>query len=225
MPTGQQLIELANKHRGEKYVFGARVNFKNPNYKGPWDCAEFISWAVYQVSGLLVGVKNDDSYTGYWKDEIGRNCTQISVSEAKNTAGAVFLRFPTKLRSGHIAFSDGKGKTIEAMDSMNGVRKGNVDGRDWDTALLINEFTYAKGEGIPQYVNDSKSHKLISPIQKASIIIKAKEALADFGIDAGEINDEYNQDMEIAIYNYQLMKGLVPDGIMGPKTMRSLELS
>jgi len=37
------------------------VPLKNPNYTAPWDCAEFISWCVYQVSGLVVGVKGDET--------------------------------------------------------------------------------------------------------------------------------------------------------------------
>jgi N-acetylmuramoyl-L-alanine amidase len=224
MATGQQLLELANKHRGEKYVFGARVNFMNQNYKGPWDCAEFISWVVYQVSGLLVGVKDGDSYTGYWKNEIGIKCTEITINVAKRTPGAIFLRFPSQI-SGHIAFSDGKGRTVEAMDKNNGVKSGNVDGRSWDTALLINGVDYSQNNGISPYVNNSTSFSFKNPIVSDNVILRAKEALLDFGIDAGILNDEYNEDMEIAIYNFQLMKGLVPDGIMGPKTMRSLEIS
>jgi N-acetylmuramoyl-L-alanine amidase len=224
MPTGQQLIDLANRHRGEKYVFGARVNFQNSNYKGPWDCAEFISWVVYQVAGQLVGVENGDSYTGYWKNEIGQNCTKITIDEAKRTPGAIFLRYPSQI-SGHIAFSDGNGRTIEAMDKNNGVKSGTVDGRTWDAALLINGINYSQNDGIKPYENNAISYRYTTPINSGNIILRAKVALADFGIDAGILNDEYNQDMEIAIYNFQLMRGLVPDGIMGPKTMRSLEVS
>jgi len=55
MATGNDIVVEAMKHLGEEYILGADVPFENPDYKGPWDCAEFCSWIVYQVSGLVYG--------------------------------------------------------------------------------------------------------------------------------------------------------------------------
>src|SRR5215467_10546257 len=74
-PTqGDQIVALAQQHIGDKYVFGAPVAKDNANWKGPWDCAEFVSWLVFQVTGRLYGCDRDfgdpstaDAFTGYWK--------------------------------------------------------------------------------------------------------------------------------------------------------------
>jgi N-acetylmuramoyl-L-alanine amidase len=34
----------------------------------------------------------------------------------------------------------------------------------------------------------------------------------------------YDSDMQSAVYNYQIMKGLVVDGIMGKQTLKALKL-
>jgi N-acetylmuramoyl-L-alanine amidase len=47
MATGAQLLALAETRIGEKYV-NVQVPKDNPKWHGPWDCAEFASWLVYQ---------------------------------------------------------------------------------------------------------------------------------------------------------------------------------
>ena len=83
MAEGKDLYELGIKHTGEKYILGAMAPKNNANWKGPWDCAEFVSWCVYQISGKLYGCENNsgnpgsaDAYTGYWGRDakiIGKN--------------------------------------------------------------------------------------------------------------------------------------------------------
>ena len=58
--TGEQLLALASRHVGEKYVFGALAPKNNQNWKGPWDCAEFASWLVFQTSNSLYGCGNNE---------------------------------------------------------------------------------------------------------------------------------------------------------------------
>jgi len=53
MTTGQQLNDLANKHVGEEYVLGVVAPKNNANWKGPWDCAELLSWAVFQLEEII----------------------------------------------------------------------------------------------------------------------------------------------------------------------------
>lgn len=115
MATGKELLNIANQHVGEKYEFGANVPFDNPNYKGPWDCAEFISWVVFQTTNFKIGIRGKESYTGYWEKDIKTHCTEISISEAAQTYGAILLRSPgfKNIDIGHIVFSDGNGGTIE----------------------------------------------------------------------------------------------------------------
>ena len=226
MSTGKQFVELANKHIGEKYILGSKVPFKNANYTGPWDCAEFISWCVYQVSGLLVGVKGDESYTGFWADDATTKCTKITIAEAAITPGAVLLRIPTKAMMGHIVFSDGNNKTVEAMSTKKGVTTGVISGRTWHMALLINGVEYSKNlQATVKAIKAPTYNFYVKPtLMKDPLILKAKQALVDAGINPGAINDTYDLNMQIAVHNYQLMKGLIVDGIMGKQTLKSLKV-
>ena len=52
MVTGAQLLALAETRIGEKYV-NVQVPKDNRHWRGPWDCAEFASWLVYQATGKL----------------------------------------------------------------------------------------------------------------------------------------------------------------------------
>jgi N-acetylmuramoyl-L-alanine amidase len=79
MATGEEIIELAANHIGEKYILGAFAPKNNANYKGPWDCAEFVSWCIFQVSGLKVGMRNDDAYTGYWQEDMVTKYSVLKV--------------------------------------------------------------------------------------------------------------------------------------------------
>ena len=59
-------------HMGEAYE-NVLVPKNNANWRGPWDCAEFMSWLVYQEGGFLYGCIDDggnpatiEAYTGAW---------------------------------------------------------------------------------------------------------------------------------------------------------------
>src|SRR5262245_9255062 len=100
---------------GEDYRLGVLVAKDNAAWRGPWDCAEFLSWCVFQVSGRLYGCDNNhgnpacaDAYTGYWKRDAGTLGRTVTVAIAAQTAGAAVLRFPQPHLIGHIVFSDGK---------------------------------------------------------------------------------------------------------------------
>ena len=94
MTTGQQIFDLATPHVGEPYVFGAVVAKDNPNWHGPWDCAEFVSWCVYQAAGTLYGCSNDkakpslaDAYTGYWARDARELGHRITVAVRRRADG------------------------------------------------------------------------------------------------------------------------------------------
>jgi N-acetylmuramoyl-L-alanine amidase len=226
MSTGKDLINIANQHIGEKYIFGSKVPYTNLNYTGPWDCAEFISWCVYKSTNLLIGVKKGEAYTGFWADDAKTMCKEITIEEASITPGAILLRIPHGSIIGHIVFSDGKNQTIEAMSTKKGVTKGTISGRTWHKALLINGVNYTKNiETITKTHKEPKYNFFIStPLTKDPIILKAKQVLLSLGINPGDLNDSYDQNMQIAIHNYQLMKGLIVDGIMGKQTLKSLKV-
>lgn len=123
MASGQGLVERARKHIGEEYRF-VDVPKDDPNWRGPWDCAEFISWLVFQEAGVLYGCDDNkgdphkaNAWTGHWKRDVEQGGIRASVEKAAATVGGILLRFPPNVpgKYGHIVLSDGHGGTIEAM--------------------------------------------------------------------------------------------------------------
>src|SRR5438874_941604 len=56
---GERILQLGRRHIGEPYVLGSLAPKNNPKWKGPWDCAEFASWLVFQAAGVLYGCASD----------------------------------------------------------------------------------------------------------------------------------------------------------------------
>ena len=132
MATGEEIVRIAETRKGDPYVLGSPVPKNNSQYRGPWDCAEFASWCVFQVSQKLYGCEDDsanpakaDAYTGFWSRDADRVGKKISLEEAARTPGALVLRVPQANLTGHIVISDGAGGTIEAHSSADGVIKGS----------------------------------------------------------------------------------------------------
>lgn len=148
MKTGQYLLTLAASRIGEDYVYGADVDLFDSDWDGPWDCAEFVSWVIYQavkkLYGCLTPEGNPDPWTGAWyADMHAGKVKRIPVADAIKTPGAILLRF--NKAGHHIVFSDGKGGTIEAMGRAYGVCRGRSVGREWDYGILIPEIQYEGG--------------------------------------------------------------------------------
>jgi len=146
--TGGDILALAERHLGEKYVFGANANFQDPNYAGPWDCADFTSWVLYQATGIVFGCTDDtapakklEPFSGSWLADMKAKGQEVPIKDAKKVAGAFFIRKKKGDKPGHVAVSDGQGKTVEAMGAAFGVTRGKVDGR-FDAAVLVPGVRY-----------------------------------------------------------------------------------
>ena len=147
--SARALVSKLLPHIGERYVFGAAVPKQNPNWAGPWDCAEFVAWGIYQVSGRLVGCRNgrapngryyDNAYTGYFAADLPAVATQVTAEEAADTIGAIALRSPGN--PGHIAVSRGNDETIEAASTAEGVKCKKIKGRGWTSFWKLNFLVY-----------------------------------------------------------------------------------
>jgi N-acetylmuramoyl-L-alanine amidase len=147
MKTGQDLLDLAVTRIGEDYVYGAEVDLDDPDWHGPWDCAEFCTWVVKQITGHLYGCLLDpphrpDPWTGAWYRDV-RNGTVVGVSieKAARTPGALLLRY----RAGghHIVFVASNRSTVEAKSASWGVCRGAVGSHaNWDKGILIPGVSY-----------------------------------------------------------------------------------
>lgn len=120
MPTGKDLLKLAETRIGQKYL-NALVPKDNPNWQGPLDCAEFASWVVFQKAGKLYGCTDNngnpattEAYSGAWaRDAANGTLTQTGKATACTAPGVILIRKPPMPgKMGHIAISDGEGGTV-----------------------------------------------------------------------------------------------------------------
>ena len=151
--SARELVKVLLPCIGQKYVFGAAVPKENMNWIGPWDCAEFVAWGIYQVSGLLIGCRVDtapngvryhNSYTGYFAEDLPSFAVEITAAEAANQIGTIALRRPTSKRVGHIAVCRGGGRSIEAYDTQHGVISTDFIGtnRGWTSFWRLRGLAY-----------------------------------------------------------------------------------
>jgi N-acetylmuramoyl-L-alanine amidase len=226
--TGEQILELARTHVGEKYILGSVAPKNNKNWKGPWDCAEFASWLVFQTANKLYGCTDDntspsraDAFTGSWARDAAKFGKKISVQEASRIPGAAVLRHSGDM--GHIVISDGKGGTVEAQSRFTGVVRDKLGGRRWDTGVLVPGVKYtSKGSGSPIPGPTVTIFRLTTPMMKGATVKAIQTALKRHDLDPGPIDGEFGPMTAAAVKAFQLMRRLVADGEVGPKTARSL---
>lgn len=227
MTTGQDIYDLGNKHVGEPYVLGSLVPKNDANYHGPFDCAEFVTWIIYQLTNKLYGCLNNsgdpssaDSYTGYWHRDAESLGKIITIDEAIATPGAAILRIAGKGIVGHIVVSDGKGGTVEAHSHKDGVINGHVAARRWDYGIIIPWIEYSANpiDNI-QEVNQKPTeviYRLTNLMMHGDEIKNIQKAL---GLPEDGI---YGNNTFSAVRDFQNKHGLVPDGEVGPKTLALL---
>ncbi|MFT4101428.1 MAG: peptidoglycan-binding domain-containing protein [Burkholderiaceae bacterium] len=227
--TGDAVLELARLHVGEPYILGARAPMANPGWKGPWDCAEFVSWCVYQTTGVLFGTRplNNpvlaDAYTGYWSEQARATGALITVQAAANIPGAVVLRRPATGQHGHIVVSDGQGGTVEAHDKVHGVIKGTLSGRRWDTGILVPGIAYFQSDTVvvPSPVA-SEPLRVMHPLMRGDRVRKVQRKLLALNYPVGAEDGIYGPQTAHAVLAFQVRNGLVADGEVGAATEKVL---
>jgi N-acetylmuramoyl-L-alanine amidase len=229
MPTGQDLLKRATPHVGETYRLGVLVPKDNAAWKGPWDCAEFASWCVFQVGGRLFGCHNNhgspvsaDAFSGHWQRDAATIGRTVTVAIAAQTPGAAVLRFPQPNLIGHVVFSDGKGGTVEARSTATGVVRSTLANRRWDIGVLVPGFEYSQsGEAIvvppPLLVI-----RLTTPLTRGSVVKAIQRRLKEEGFHPGLIDGIYGMQTVAAVSAFQIDRGLVADGEVGTETAQAL---
>lgn len=227
--TGDTIVQIARQHVGDRYVLGVLVPKNNPNWKGPWDCAEFVSWAVFQSTATLYGCDRDDgdpatadAYTGYWERDAKSLGQIISIEQAARTPGAAILRIPQPGATGHIVISDGAGGTVEAHSPADGVIQSTLANRRWDTGILVSGIAYAQGPGVPVPPPDATICRLTLPMMVGDRVRQIQQALSQKGFDPGALDGEFGPHTHAAVVAFQLSEGLLPDGEVGPQTAAAL---
>lgn len=232
MTTGQNIVDLAMQHVGERYILGTRVPMTNANWRGPWDCAEFISWCTYHTYGLTFAVRPNlqtgESYSGWWyEDAIAANA-DTTVAKAIATPGAILVRKPGAfgVKIGHVAISRGDGTTVEAHSSAVGVAvRQNAAGRQWSIGVRLPGVSYSATLGTTPYSEPAGLLQAKKPWTKGKHVEAVQRALGAAGIDPGEIDGQYGPTSQAAVAAVQAREGLAVDGVVGPDTALALGLS
>lgn len=227
--SGGALVDLALKHVGEGYVLGVLAPKDNPNWSGPWDCAEFASWLIFQLASVLYGCDRDfgdpssaDAYTGVWARDARSLGVIISVEQAARTPGAAVLRIPQVAGIGHIVISEGNGRTIEAHSSADGVVELSLAQRRWDCGILVPGLTYSEGTSVVVDPPAGAVFRLTVPTMHGKAVERIQQLLRDAGFDPGDVDGIFAPHTQAAAVAFQLSKGLAADGEVGPVTMKAL---
>lgn len=227
--TGKSLLRLARAHVGETYVLGAKVPKGNPEWRGPWDCAEFASWCVYQSTGKLFGCKPKlqgpdvaDAYTGWWMEDAKRLRVTVSIAEAVATPGAFLLRAPEGGAIGHVVISAGDGGTVEAHSTRRGVIEGRVDGRRWHTGVLVPGIAVEMRDDPVPPKRPSLVLRVKKPFMRGELVKDVQRRLRKKGFHSGPIDGIYGPQTAAAVQAFQLAKGMLVDGEVGRGTAKQL---
>ena len=226
--NGARIVQIGRKHIGEQYVLGAIAPKNNPQWKGPWDCAEFASWLVFQAAGVVYGcdVSNPavaDAWTGHWERDARRNGRIISIDEAARTPGAAVLRVPQPGAVGHIVLSDGRGGTVEAHSSKRGVIASSLSERRWDMGILVPGIDYVERDTVIEVEASPRLVvRLTDPPMTGSVVKDIQRELKARGFNAGGVDGVYGPMSQAAVVSFQAARGLVMDGEVGPATARAL---
>jgi N-acetylmuramoyl-L-alanine amidase len=227
--AGENILQLARPHVGEPYFLGALAPKDNSNWKGPWDCAEFTSWLVFQAAGFLYGCDNDsgnparaDAFSGFWQRDAESRGQIVSIDQAARTPGAFVLRKPQPGAIGHIVVSDGNGGTVEAHSHKDGVIASTLAGRRWDLGIFVPGIQYTSGPSVVVSPPPTIIFRLTTPPMTGAKVREIQQQLAAAGFDPGRIDGAFGPHTHAAVVAFQLSNGLAGDGEVGPQTARAL---
>lgn len=227
--NGSEMVELLKEHKGEVYRLGAIAPKNDVNWAGPWDCAEFASWGIYQGIGKLFGCADNngdpasaDAWTNWFKRDLDAGLlVPISLDEAKRVIGAFVLRYTAGSRIGHIAVTAGLGGTIEAASAKLGVCELKIDGRRWDAAFMVpgllgylQEAEAVDGVTVPSpYAGPAAVVlRLTDPMMRHPMVSIIGQELKKLGLYTKKVDDIYGEGMFKAVCELQKATGLIVDG-------------
>jgi hypothetical protein len=228
---GQEFVTIGKTRVGDPYIFGSLAPKNNPDFHGPWDCAEFVSWIIFQAAGKLYGCENNsgdpataNSFTGFFNRDARNLGNIISVNEAASTPGALLLRLAVPDLSGHIVVCDGMGGTVEAHSRVDGVIKGKTTNRRWDLGILVPGISFNGLAVAPAAPPQKVVFHVTTPIMVSAKIGEIQKALLNAGFDPQGIDNIYGKNTAKAVIEFQKQNGLLVDGEVGEKTAAALRV-
>lgn len=233
MKNGKAVLLFAKLYLGFAYIFGAFVPKNSENYKGAFDCAEFVAFCVFKVYGFLYGCSTSDvnkadkadAYTGFFDRDAKSKGIIISVAQAARTPGAILQRSPKAGAIGHVVFSKGDGTTIEAHSTKYGVINSKVDGRRWSYGILLPGVQYEENNPVATSP-PTLIYRWKSPLMVDLYIGNIQLALIKAGFDPKGHDKKFGEDTHKAVVAFQKAKGLIADGevMPGGETAKALKI-
>ena len=229
---GAAILDVARRHLGQEYAFTPTPDYDDPDWQGPFDCAEYASYCAFRAYGIPYGVvanaaKRFDSYSGYWQRDAKARGIRISWRDALHIPGALLLRFPPRQSPppyGHVAISLGDGNaTYEALGRNYGVVKHRALNRSWNCGVLLPGVLYDTPDGIGSDLLVFKAFD--PPAGHSPIVERVQERLVELGyLAAPQVTGVYEGGTEAAVTQFQIDRGLTVDGEVGPVTGGELGL-
>jgi len=231
MATGLEIVRHAEAKLGQEYVYGARVPLDDGGWSGPWDCAEYCSWAVFQTSSTVYGCTDDhdppslaDAWTGAWKRDVLALGIRVSVAEASTIPGAMLLRRGSN--SGHIVISNGDGNgTLEARGRLYGVVRYVIAGRIWDYGVLVPGTEYDRSNPPMPYVEPFGIRNVAKIRFSGPGVAEIQRRLSNLGFFEATPTGIFDNATEVAVRDFQISVGVTPDGQVDPETARLLGMT
>ncbi len=232
--TGAGLLARSEEHLHERYVLGALAPKNDPDWVGPWDCAELAAWLIYQAGAGLYGCNRDhgdpataDAGTVYFNRDARYLGKIIAPAAAAGSPGALLLRVAAGSQCGHIVISDGKGGTVEAHSHLTGVIRDVVSGRRWTMGIMVPGIEYQgpPADWVPFIKPPAVLYRLTAPPMQGQGIRKLQYRLRDLGYLFDPADGIYGPQTMAAVLAFQRSRSLVADGECGPRTLAALEIS
>ena len=240
--NANEIIEIARSKLGQEYVYGAQVPLDNSDWTGPWDCAEYCSWAIYQTIESIYGarikagqtVADAEAWTGHWVTDLNKFGIRVSVDVARRVPGSFLLR--RNPNGGHVVMCVGDGNTtLEARGSAYGVVEHVIEGRDWNYGgILIPDLEYpayatpARSgftpayEALPNIPRHLRTYN--NSILKGTSIKKLQNVLSERGLYKGQSTGKYDSQTAESVKKFQIESGITVDATVGPEVVEKLKI-
>lgn len=216
-PTRRQpyvdgLVALLTAQRGDRYVFGAEASWSDPN-PSRFDCSELIEWGCHRLGVVPTMPDGASAQLAHCHD----HGTVVGVNVGLALRGALLFRIGERPGAGnHVALSLGHGRTIEARGSAYGVNEFPSGGRLWTHAARIPGLAYPTPPVAQTAPPGSWYRRLLS--------------LGSFGDDVARVqrtvgvrvDRDFGPKTRRAVIAWQTAHHLTADGVVGPKTARTI---
>lgn len=215
MTTGQDLVNTARNYMGQPYSTNPGRDDPNSGHK---DCSGLIAAAYLQATGspLTANV----SVTIF--DLAARMGLVVPFDYARNIPGACILRPENPYLgwgpAGHIGFSQGNGRTIEATPPQ--VQDLDIGyNAPWSSqACLLPGVDYGQGAtpGVPRPDDGVANQGDTGPV-----VERVQIRCMQIGCDPGPVDGEFGPSTAQGVRCVQEKLGVTADGEWGPQTEKA----